>query len=264
MRIRKIPAHHVLHWIGCGWRFWRRNPIVWLLVGLAYVAFVALVTRLPFFGILLALLVTPVLGASCLLTVHQQVSRPRARSEVVAARAWAVQERLKLLFKDWLTALFRCCTMDDKLLGLMAIGFGTMIAGVLVKVVTFIIGGTSVYASVSLLDMGMVQGLRILVAYGVMFLFYMALVALSVHMLGLYVIRDVPLPTALVSGLRACRQNSLPCLALVSALVLPVLLAGLALDAAVAGGFVLLVVVGLVAIPLFINSAYCSYRVTYY
>jgi len=103
-----------------------------------------------------------------------------------------------------------------------------------------------------------------LVAYGVMLFFYMALIAVSIHMLALYVIRDAPLLTAIVSGLQACRQNSLPCLALVSALVLPMLLAGLALDAAVDGGLVLLVVIGVVAIPLLINSAYCSYRVTYY
>lgn len=264
MRIRTIPARHAFHWIGCGWRFWRRNPVVWLLVGLAYVLFAALMTRLPYFGILLALLVTPVLGASCLLTVHQQVTQPRARSAVVAARGAAVQARLGRLFRDWLGALFRCCTIEDKLLGLMGIGFGTMIAGVLIKVVTYNIGGTSVYASVSLLDMGMVQGLRTVVAYCVMFLFYMALIAVSIHMLGLYVIQNTPLSTAVVYGLQACRRNSLPCLAMVSTLVLPVMFAGLALDAAVYGSLVLLVVVGLVAIPLFINSAYCSYRVTYY
>jgi len=264
MRIRKIPARHALHWIGCGWRFWRRNPIVWLLVGLTYVLFVVLVTRLPFFGILLVLLVTPVVGASCLLTAHQLVSQPRKRSAVVAARGGPVRARLGFLVRDWLDALFRCCTSEDKLLGLMAIGFGTMIAGLLIELVTYIIGGTSVYASLSLWDMGMVQGLRFVVANGVMVFFYMALIALSVPMLGLYVIQDAPLSTAMVSALQACRRNSLPCLGLVSALVLPVLLAGLALAAAVDGSLVLLVVVGVVAIPLFINSAYCSYRVTYY
>lgn len=261
---RRFTVRQALQWITYGWRIWKKNLFFWWMLGIIYVLFAFTATRIPFLGTFFVLLLTPVMAAGVLSTVRQQLTRGGLRStRYLLRRAKSLKEKLLVLVGRPAQALFKGFTDDDKMLTLMGVGFGTAFVGVLAQLLTLNIGGAFYVTSGTLSNIGFFQGVRLMIAYGGMFVMYLALVAIYIYFLSLFILDKKPLGVALFASLRAFTQNAVPCLAYSATLVLPLLLMGLVAKAYPVICFFGLLGAGSIALPLLINSAYCTSRLMY-
>ena len=266
MSIRRFTVREALRWIGCGWRIWKRNLLFWWAVATTYILIAFALTRVPWLGSTILLMLSPIIAAGVLSTVSQQLSPPKNRPRSVRyllKRARSGPEKLLVLARPLVRALFGSFTDEKRIMPLMGIGLGTALIGGLVELLGLNMTGAFYRASETVTDLGFFQGLRLAFAYLIMFTTYLVLTTVYVYLISLYVIDDRPLFAAAQASFKACIPNAIPCLVYVGTLVLPVLLAGLLIDVYLMSGLALLLVVGSVALPLLITSAYCTSRLMY-
>lgn len=264
MTVRRFTVREALRWIGCGWRIWKKNLFFWWVVGIIYLLFAFTVTRIPLLGTFIVLLVTPAMAAGVLLTVCKQVSPDGERSiRYLLRRARSPQGKLAVLIGRPAKALFIGFADENRVLPLMGIGLATAVLGALIQILGLNIGGAFSRTSDAVTQMSMVQGLRLGGAYLSTFASYLMLIVVYIYLIALYVIDDQPLIHAIRASIRACIHNAVPCLVYAGALVMPMLAAGLVLNVSLVAGLGSLLLVGSVALPLLINSAYCTSRLMY-
>jgi len=264
LTIRRFTIPQALKWIGCGWRIWKKNLLFWWILGTLYVLFVFLVTRIPFLGTFVILLLAPTMTAGVLATVCRQLN-PKGEHTMryLLKRAKSPQAKLAVLMGGPAKALFSGFTDEHRILPLMGMGLATAVLGVLIQIVSLNIGGAFFHTADTLAGVGFVQGLRMAAAYLVTFLMYLALVVVYIYLIALYVIDDRPLADAAGASIRACARNAVPCSVYAGVLVLPMLAAGLLLQVSLLAGLGAMLIVGGVVLPLLINSAYCTSRLMY-
>lgn len=222
---RQFTVHQALQWISCGWRVWREHLFFWWMLATLYILFAFTVTRIPFLGTFFVLLLTPGMAAGVLSTVRQQLNPGGFRStRYLLKRAKSGNEKLVVLVGRPGQALFKGFADEDKMLTLMGVGFVTAFLGVFAQILTLNIGGAFYLTSDTLPNIGFFGGVRLMIAYAGMWVLYLAFVAVYIYFLSLFVIDNKPLGVALISSLRACTQNAVPCLVYSATLVLPLLL----------------------------------------
>lgn len=74
MNVRSFNIRQGLQWLGCGWRFWKKDIVLWWLVSLIYVVFAIGLTRVPIIGLLLVYFITPAFAASTMLAMQKMRS----------------------------------------------------------------------------------------------------------------------------------------------------------------------------------------------
>ena len=202
--------------------------------------------------------------AGALSTVREQLTPGESRSTgYLLRRAKSAKERWLVLAGRPALALFKGFADEDKMLALMGVGLATAFLGVIAQLLFLNLGGASYVTSVSILNVGFLQGLRLVAAYGSMLVLYLAFVIVHIYFMSLLMIDNKPIGTALVASVHACMKNAVPCLVYSMTLVLPLLIAGLISKSYPLAGLIGLLGVGSVAVPLLITSAYCTARLMY-
>jgi hypothetical protein len=241
-------------WIACGRRLVLEQLSLWYGMSAVYIVLGFLLTLIPFMGHLLLILITPMLLAGVLWgRAHPEQAEP-----VAAASSSPVQA----LFQTWIAQpaqeLMRIFTQEDKIFAAVLLGIVTLGLVMLVKITGYLLVGGSMLSGLAASQMGMTQ---------VTTLLGMVLVAGLSVLLGMGLLYSVPLTVlgnrqpldAISESFSACRANAKPLLAL----VVPFFLVYVVILAAFANspwlGSLLTVSVGLLALPLFIASVYCSY-----
>ncbi len=262
--IRRFTVREALRWIGCGWRIWKKNLFFWWVAAFIYALLAFAVTRVPFLGAFVLLFVTPAMTASALSTVRQQVS-PDGQCSIryLLKRARSPQGKLSVLLGRPAKALFGGFADENRVLPLMGIGLATAVLGVLVQILSINIAGPVYWTPPPVEEMNTNQGLRLTLAYITTYTAYLVLIVFNIYFVAHYVLDQRPLTVAASASLRACFPNMLPCLVYAGALVIPLLLAGVAVEFSRLPGLVVFLLVGSVSIPLLINSAYCTSRLMY-
>ena len=229
-----------------------------------YVLFVFAATLIPYLGTFLILLLSPAMAAGVLTTVRDQLAPNGSHSMLyLLRRARSVKAKLLVVVGRPAHALFNAFADEDRMLPLMGIGFATAFLGVLVQVLALNIGGAFYMTTDGLQNIGILQWLRLLTAYGILLALSLALVVVYIYFLSLFVIDRKPIGTAFIASFQAFMRNAIPCLAYSATLVLPLLLAGQVADVLPVTGLFTLLIVGSIALPLLINSAYCTARLMY-
>lgn len=258
-RIRPFQAAHALQWFSCGWRLWRRRPVEMLVPAAVFALAALLLHAIPVIGDVVLLLVLPTVATSYLIQadILARTGNTHApkRGAARAALVHGLHELRQTLFGGWNDA--------RNVFPLLLVGFVLVALGLIAHALFAAVGGQAVVSPYGFFELSAGQQLRLLLAYGLTALFWLAVVALLQWTLPLFAIRDVALAGALLLNLRALVRNGAPALLY---LLLP---AAAFLSAAVLSlwsplaGVVVLWLCTTAAATLFGVGGYCSFRLMF-
>ena len=246
------PVLQAKDWIACGRRLVLQQQSLWYGMAAVYIVLGFLLTLIPFMGHLLLILITPMLLAGVIWGRTQERPVPPAtpgRPSQRILQEWIAQPAQELM------CIF---AQEGKMFGAVLLGIVTLGLVMVVKIIGYLLIGGS-----------MISGLAADLAGGTSFitLLGMVLVAGLSVLLGMGLLYSVPLTVlgnrqpldAISESFITCRAHAKPLLALVTPffLVYVVILAAFANSPWL--GSLLTISVGLLALPLFIAAAYCSY-----
>lgn len=242
------------NWIACGRHMVQQQPSLWYGMAAVYIVLGFLLTLIPFMGHLLLILITPMLLAG--------VIWGRAHPEQAEAAAAPPATSAQALFQAWIAQpaqeLMRIFAQTDKIFAAVLLGIVTLGLVMAVKIVGYLFIGGSM---ISGLAAGQSAGTQLTTLLG------MVLVAGLSVVLGMALLYSVPLTVlgnrqpldAIPESFSACRANAKPLLALVAPFFLVYVVILVAFANSPWLGTLLLISIGLLALPLFIAAVYCSY-----
>ena len=246
-------------WMACGARLVLSEKSLWFGMTLVYFVFGFLLTLIPFMGHLLLILVSPMLIASVFWGRAQGTQGPPTPVMVQPVSFQGV-------FQAWIAQpaqeLMRIFAQEDKMFSAVLLGIVTLGLVVLVKIIGYLFIGGSMVAGLAAAQTGLTQ---------ITTLFGMLLVAGLSVLLAMGLLYSVPLTVlgnrqpldAIAESFATCRENARTQLALVLPFLIIALIIMVAFAKSVWLGYLLLVSVGFLALPLFIAAIYCSYRTLY-
>lgn len=241
-------------WIGCGRRLVLEEKSLWFGMAAVYFILGFLLTLIPFMGHLLLILVTPMLLAGVFwgrAQTHPGEPLPLPASPLAA------------LFQAWIALpaqeLMRIFAREDKVFGAVLLGIITLGLAMMVKIIGYLLIGGSMVSGLAadqpgmtqvttLLGMVLVAGLSVLLAMGLLF-------SVPLTVLG----NRQPLD-AIGESFTACRENAKSLLTLTLPFVLVYLVIMVAFARTPWLGYLLLLSVGFLALPVFVAAVYCSYQ----
>lgn len=241
-------------WIACGRRLVLEEKSLWFGMTAVYFLLGFLLTQIPFMGHLLLILVTPMLLAGVFwgrTQKHPGEPLPAPASALAAQfQAWIAQPAQELM---------RIFALEDKMFGAVLLGIITLGLAMVVKIIGYLLiggsmvsgltaGQTGITQFTTLLGMVLVTGLSVLLAMGLLY-------SVPLTVLG----NRQPLD-AISESFTACRANARSLLMLTVPFVLVYLVIMVAFARASWLGYLLLLSVGFLALPLFVAAVYCSYQ----
>ncbi len=181
MEAKTVDVSRGVAWFTGGWRLFMKNPGVWVVLGVIFLATLFVLALIPMLGQLLMALVAPVLSAG-LLYAAREADNDRALEIPHVLQGFREQE---------------------KLTPLLSLG-GVALAGLILSVVlAFAIGGASMVATMAGRH-EMSGG-----ASAAMLAALLAAMALA-YAVPLVMFRGIPATEALGSSFKACLRNFLP------------------------------------------------------
>lgn len=233
MQARVVTVAEGIKWFACGWRIFMRNPGLWIVLGLLFIAVVVVLSLIPFLGALALALIAPVLTAGLLYGAR----------EADAGRALDAMH------------VFQGFKEKDKVTPLLSLGGIAVAAAVVSGIIMFALVGGSMMAAMHGdawpahapgIGLGALLGALLILA-----------IQLGVAMALLYAVplvmfRALAVGEALRSSLRGCLRNWL------ALTVFGILYLVLAVAASVP-----LLLGWVILLPVSAGMLYCSYRDLY-
>jgi hypothetical protein len=242
-----------LAWIADGRKLVMQQPSLWFGMAAVYFAFGFLLKLIPFMGDLLLVLVTPMLLAGVVWGRVQQrpVDPAPAPSDTVQRlyRTWVLRPTQELIY------IF---TQEEKIFGAVLLGIVTLGLEITVKITGYLLIGGSMVSGLTADQLGAPQLTTLLGMFVIAILFLILAMGL-IYSVPLTVLGNQPPFAAIAESFVVCRRYPVPLLAL----TLPFFLVYLAITVAFAQdrwlGYLLVISVGTVTLPVFVASVYRSY-----
>lgn len=255
MQAKRLAMNQAWGWLADGWRLFNQGRALWLAMAALYLAGAIVLDQIPFVGILIVVLLTPILAAGPL-AYAAELGQGEA-SEPAWSRVGDTGDKLKRLFARALHQLFYGAAEPDRLLSLMVIATLLLGATVVVQILAELlkVGGSALPAFIAG-SVGPSIWVPAMISLALVLLLKLILTFVMMYAVQLVIVdRHSPL-TALEYGFNACIGSALPLLGISVALVLPLMVA--------AGvGDLVAAFVGLLVLPLLTTSLYRSYRDLY-
>ena len=240
-------------WIADGLRLTMQLPSLWFGMTAVYFAFGFLLKLIPFMGDLLLVLVTPMLLAGVVWGRVQQrpVDPAPAPSDTVQRlyRTWVLRPTQELVY------IF---TQEEKIFGAVLLGIVTLGLEMTVKITGYLLIGGSMVSGLTADQLGAPQ-LTTLLGMLVIAMLFLILAMGLIYSVPLTVLGNQPPFAAIAESFVVCRRYPVPLLAL----TVPFFLVYLAITVAFAQdrwlGYLLVISLGLVTLPVFVASVYRSY-----
>ena len=252
MNIRSFNVRQGLQWLGCGWRFWKKDLALWWLVSLIYVAIAILLTRVPVIGLLLVYFITPILAASSLLamrTLRSGNSDPATLPHSLGAKL--------------ASSFFSIFNQLDKILVILGLGAISLALGMVIQIVGQAVGGPALLSPAGLLELGTEAAIRVIGAQVVMDILLTLIILILALALPLYVAgREVV--DSLYMALSGLKKNLLPLVFFSAILLIPIFAVALAMQASFLIGAPLALVISSACIALYLNSLYCINKLMFH
>jgi hypothetical protein len=250
----KGPMAQTTDWVSCGWQRVQQQKPLWFGTTAVYFILAFLLKLIPFMGNLVLVLITPMLLGGFLLAVQTPAIPAAPATDFLAMfRAYLVEPGRGLfqIFsnaeKIFPTTLLCIITLGLVLLvisaGYIAVG-GSMISG---------LTATDLHTTKIPLLLGMLvmSVLHLLLAMGLLYSVPLTLL-------------DNRLPLdAITESFTTCARNTLALACLGIVFFLPYVLIVMAFNHGHWLGYLLLLSLGFVTVPVFIASVYCSYLTFY-
>ena len=249
--------HQGIAWIVQGWHLIQEQPPLWFGMAAIYLVLGFLLKQIPIGGELLMILISPMLLASVVWgRAHASHAEPLGQSSPVQA-----------LLQDWIVLPARelvCIfnhvekTVPPVLLSILTLGL--MLVIVMIPRES-LVGGSmmSGLAASNFSDLQFIMLLKMLVVAAL----YVILAMCLFYSVPLTVLKNRPPFDAIAESFKACREHAVPRLVL----TVPFFVVYLVILAAFAKnhwlGVLFVISAGVVALPVFVASVYCSYLALY-
>lgn len=254
MQAKRLAMSQARSWLSDGWRLFKKAPALWLSMAILYLAGAVVLDQIPFVGILIVVLLTPILAAGPLALAAELA---QGRSPPSWPTEGGIGDRIKTLFGRGLRQLLYGAADSERLLSLMVIATLVLGATVVVQVLAEMlkVGGAALPAFVAG-SVGPSIWVPALISLALVLLLKLVLTFVMLYAVQLVIVEGHSPLTALEYGVNACIGSALPLLGIGVVLVLPLIIAASIGDLTAA-------IVGLVVLPMLTASLYRSYRDLY-
>lgn len=240
-----------LRWLRCGTRLFQRNP--WLLTGMGLTAMVVIValTYVQLVGHLLIALLAPIFLASTFQAIDQIAKQKMALPASLAGPAFTRSPK----------ALLSAFGDESNLIPLFVMGILALGGALLINILVYLVAGSSWVSLWSSLSFG--EWFGVLGTWLLALALYLLLAGLFIYSLPLVFLQRAPLIPAFGRSLWASARHPVGLVVILSLMLLPFILGGLAAYQSKIAGIVVRLLVGMIALPVVVASAYCSYRTVF-
>lgn len=252
MNVRSFNVRQGLQWLGCGWRFWKKDLVLWWLVSLLYVVFAIVLTRVPVIGLLLVYFITPVFAASSMLTMQKM----RAGNIAPEAKPQSLGAKLA-------SSYFSIFSELDKILVVLVLGVICLALGMVIQMVGQAVGGSALLSPDGLLDMGAEAALRVIGTHVIMDILLTFVIVTLALALPLYV-SGKEVSDSLTAAMSGLKTNLLPLLLFSAVLLIPIFSIALTMQASFLIGAPLVLLISSACIALYLNSVYCIFKLMFH
>lgn len=259
MEIRKYKPKHGVQWIGCGWRLIKKRTMTWILVSLIMTLSVLLLGFIPIIGTVVSTFLFPIVLCSSMIVIDRFNNPDAPRPQSAPKRTRGLIASLRYT-KDMIVSAFG---KEHRILGMMAMAAGMMVFGIVVEILMRVVSGGVVNNPAHFWQLSGSQFISLFAAYAVAYVAYLVLAMCFFFAIPLFILRDYEIGEAVKISLKASTTNLIPFVYFAVVLVSPLVVAKLVAGALGFPGLGVVLVVGTVVWMLFVNSMYCTYRLTY-
>jgi hypothetical protein len=208
-----------------------------------------LLGKIPIVGQVLVMFISPIVLASCLLWL--------ASPDQHKNRAKGLIARLQ-------QTLFGALKVQENIVPLLIFGVFLAVCGVVIQIIGHLVAGPLFPSLVAVPDLAPAQIVRVLSAKLLVLLLQYFVAMWVFYATPIIILDDVVLPRAAMKSFRGILVNSLGILGLYFATLAPLILWSLFFSTADPIGFAGFLIIGTGLLSVFINSAYCGYKLIYY
>lgn len=258
MEIRKFTIKQAVQWINCGWRLGKKRLMTWLSTSMLLTFAALLLGFIPVIGIVTTAFLFPIVLCSSMIVTDRfnNPDAPRPDSGSKRTRGFIASVRYT---KDMLFSAFG---KEHSILAMMGMAAGMMVFGIVVEIVMRAVSSGVVNNPAHFWELSGSQFVSLFAAYAVAYLLYLLLAMSFFYAIPLFILRDFELGAAVKLSLSATARNFIPFVVYAAVLASPLVLALIIASAFGLAGFGVKFIAGTAVWMLFMNSMYCSYRLT--
>lgn len=248
IKYRKLSFQQLWKWPACGWRFFKKRPVVWVITSLTYMLIATSLGMVPIVGSVLVMLLSPFIFASSL----NWLANPE------------LQTSKHSLPKNLQQTLTGAIQVQENIIPLLMLGVFLAVCSVVIGIIGHLIAGPLFPELAVVPSLAGPQVVNILLAKLAVLAMQFFVGMWVFYAIPLIILEDVMLPTAVMKSFRGILTNLLGILALFFATLVPLIIWSFFYLTSNLIGFVGFVLIGTAILSVFINSAYCGYKLTYY
>ncbi len=240
-----------LRWLRCGTRLFQRNP--WLLTGMGLTAMAVIIalSYVQLIGHLLIALLAPLFLASSYQEIDKITKQKMALPASLAGAAFTRSPK----------ALLGAFGDESNMINLFIMAILTLGGALLINILVHVLAGSSWVSLWS--SLGFREWFGVLGTWLLALTLYSLLAGLFIYSLPLVFLQHAPLAPALGRSLWASARHPVGLVVILGVMLLPFILGSLAAYLSNIAGIVVRLLVGMIALPVVVASAYCSYRTVF-
>ena len=243
-------------WIAQGWHLVLTRKPIWFGMAAIYLVLGFVLKLIPFMGDLLLVLISPMLLAGLIDGLARPHGQGRAGPNGTLASQPSPLQAWLVLPAQELTCIFN---QESKVFGAVLLGIVTLGLVMLVKITGYLLIGGSMLSGLTAGQLSTAQITTVL-GMGLITVLYLVLAMGLFYSVPLTVLMNRTPFEAIAESFTACRNHAVPLLALTVPFFLVYVVILATLTKSLWLGFLLVFSAGLVALPVFVASAYCSYQ----
>ncbi len=259
MEVRRFTTKQGVQWIKCGWRLGKKRLMTWLITGFLLTLSVLLLGYIPVVGEVVSAFLFPIILCSSILVADSFNNPEGTKLDTGSKRTRGFMASIRYM-KHMLFSAFK---LEDRILGMMGMAAGMMVFGIVVKILMQLVGGSAINAQAHFWQLSGSQFVSLLSANIVAYILYLILAMSFFYALPLFMLREYDLSSAIKLSLKAVMKNFIPFVAYMVTLASPLIIAIVIAGISELAGFVAMLMAGTLVWVLFLNSMYCSYRLSF-
>ncbi len=254
VRYRKHTFLQLWKWPSCGWRFFKKHPLLWLVTALCFMLVAMTVGMIPIIGAVLVMFISPIVLASALLWLASPDKQKRRRQKSKAKTFFSRLER----------TLYGAMRVQENIVPVLILGAFLAVSTIIIQIIGHLIAGPMFPSLAAVTDLSLALAARVVVAKFVVLSLYYFIGMWVLYAIPMIILDDIMLPTAVMKSFRGILINSIGLFTLYFATLTPLILWSFFFSTASLIGFTGFLLLGTGLLSVFISAAYCGYKLTYY
>jgi hypothetical protein len=266
MRAANVPASQGRAWLNCGFTAVDRRPEHWLGMALVYLLIAFALKLIPFVGDLLLILISPLLLAGAFLSARNQADAAPDTAPSPGRAAWAARDWGRLievaLFAPART-LFQVLRREEYAFATVFLCILTLGTVMVVGIMEYLLTGGSIISGLASSSLSAPLSALLIVRMLVLVALYILVAMALFYLVPLTLFEGMTPMAAMAESFAACRHNAGAHLWLLGTFLVPAVLILYVSALWHVAGYVLVFTLGLLALPVFVAGAWCSYTTLY-